>query len=177
MPALLSDVESDTAQDANRKSCDDPARPEALSMSGILLHRSWVVSSVPVPRGATGAGKACSHNPAIPADEKSGTPILPKRPTNKGAEAVTAVEGRGVAKRNAGKIPHPGHRAGVVVRPWVLTRTSICVTCSISGYTTGESNMRPGVMSSSFAMPRRYISSGTSAYQFASTSRFRSRSL
>jgi hypothetical protein len=105
MPTLLSDAEGNTEQGANRKSCDDPARSETLRMSGSLLHRSWEVSSVPGSQGADGAGKACGHNPAIHADEKSDTPILPKKPPNKGFDPAEAVEGRGVAKGNADKIP------------------------------------------------------------------------
>ena len=76
MPTLLSDAEGNTEQGANRNSCGDPARSEAPSMSGSLVHRSWEVSSAPVSKGAGGAGKACRRNPAIHADEKSDTPIL-----------------------------------------------------------------------------------------------------
>ena len=86
MPTLLSETEGNTEQGANRKPCDDPARSEAPSMSGSLLHRSWEVSSVPVSQDAGGAGKACSRNPAIHAEEKSDTPILPKKPPNKGSD-------------------------------------------------------------------------------------------
>jgi hypothetical protein len=76
-------------------------------MSGSLLHRSWEVSSVPVSQGAGGAGKASSRNPAIHAEEKSDTPILPKKPPNKGFDPAEVAEGRGVAKGNADKIPAP----------------------------------------------------------------------
>jgi hypothetical protein len=76
MPTLLSEAEGNTEQGVNRKSCNDPARSETLSMSGSLLHRSWEVSSVPVSEGAGGAGKAYGRNPATNADEKSDTPIL-----------------------------------------------------------------------------------------------------
>ena len=105
MPTLLSEAEGNTEQGVNRKSCNDPARSETLSMSGSLLHRSWEVSSVPVSEGAGGAGKAHSHNPATHADEKSDTPILPKKPPNKGFDPAEAVEGRGVARGNADEIP------------------------------------------------------------------------
>jgi len=105
MPTLLSETEGNTEQGANRKSCDGPARSETLSMSGSLLRRSWEVSSVPASQGVGGAGKACSHNPATYADEKSDTPILPKKPPNKGADPAEVVEGRGVAKGNADEIP------------------------------------------------------------------------
>ncbi len=106
-PTPLCEAEGNTKQGANRKSCDDPARSETLSMPGSLLRRSWEISSVPAPEGAGGAGKACSHNPAIYADEKSDTPILPKKPPNKGSDPAEVVEGRGVAKGNADKIPVP----------------------------------------------------------------------
>jgi len=105
MPTLLSEAEGNTEQGANRKSCDGPARSEIPSMSGSLLLRSWEVSSVPASQGVGGAGKACSHNPAAYADEKSDTPILPKKPPNKGSDPAEVVEGRGVAKGNADKIP------------------------------------------------------------------------
>ena len=92
MPTLLSEAEGNTEQGANRKSCDDPARSETLSMSGSLVHRSWEVSSAPVSKGAGGAGKACRRNPAIHADEKSDTPAVPKKPPNKGSDPAEAVE-------------------------------------------------------------------------------------
>ena len=53
-PTLLSETEGNTEQGDNRKSCDDPARSEAPSMSGSLLPRSWEVSSAPVSQGAGG---------------------------------------------------------------------------------------------------------------------------
>ena len=52
---------------------------------------------------AGGAGKG-NRNPAINAAEKSDTPIVPEKPPNKGKPAE-AVEGRGVAKGNAGETP------------------------------------------------------------------------
>ncbi len=107
MPTLLCEAEGNTEQGANRKSCDDPARSETLSMPGSLLHRSWEISSAPASEGAGGVGKANSHNPAIHADEKSDTPILPKKPPNKGSDPAEAGEGRGVAKGNADKNPAP----------------------------------------------------------------------
>jgi len=57
MPTPLSEAEGNTEQGVNRKSCNDPARSETLSMSGSLLHRSWEVSSVPVSEGAGGGGE------------------------------------------------------------------------------------------------------------------------
>jgi RNA-directed DNA polymerase len=65
MPTLLSEAEGNMLQGVNRQSCDDPARSETLRTPGSFLHRSWEVSSVPAPRGAGGAGKAKSRNPAI----------------------------------------------------------------------------------------------------------------
>ena len=107
MPTLLSEAEGNTEQGANRKPCDDPARSETLSMSGSLMHGSWEVSSAPVSKGSGGAGKACGRKPATHADEKLDTPAVPKKPPNKGFDPAEAVEGRGVAKGNAGKIPAP----------------------------------------------------------------------
>jgi group II intron reverse transcriptase/maturase len=105
MPTLLSEAEGNTEQGVNRKSCNDPARSETLSMSGSLLHRSWEVSSVPVSEGAGGAGKAFGRKPATQADEKSETAAVLKKPPNKRVDRAEAVEGRGVAKGNADKIP------------------------------------------------------------------------
>ncbi|MGA2330033.1 MAG: reverse transcriptase domain-containing protein, partial [Bryobacteraceae bacterium] len=107
MPTLLSDAEGNTEQGVNRKSCNGPARSETLSMPGSLLHRSWEVSSVPVSQGAGRAGKAFRRNPAIHADEKSDTPIVPRKPSNKGVHPAEAVEGRGVAKGNTDENPAP----------------------------------------------------------------------
>ncbi len=72
-------------------------------MSGSYLHRSWEVSTVP-GKSPGGAGKVHNHNPAIDAVEKSDTPIVLKKPPNKGQPAE-GVEGRGVAKGNAGETP------------------------------------------------------------------------
>ena len=51
--------------------------------------------------GRVGAGKVKYRNPATDAVEKSDMPIVPKKPPNNGPPAE-AVEGRGVAKGNAG---------------------------------------------------------------------------
>jgi RNA-directed DNA polymerase len=107
MPTLLSEAEGNTVQGVNRQPCNDPTRSETLRMSGSLLHRSWEVSSAPNPTGEGGAGKVNSRNPAINADEKSDTPILPGKPPNNGDNPAEAVEGRGVAKGNTDKTPAP----------------------------------------------------------------------
>lgn len=51
-----------------------------------------------------GTGKAQSHNPVAHADEKSDTPVVPEKPSNKGKPAEMAQE-RGVAKGNVNKPP------------------------------------------------------------------------
>jgi len=51
---LLSEMESDTEQGANRNSCNSPAPSEIVSMSGTLLPRRWEISPVPVRDGARG---------------------------------------------------------------------------------------------------------------------------
>jgi hypothetical protein len=104
MPTLLSDAEGNTELGVNRKSCNDPARSETLSMSGSLLHRSWEVSSAPSLKSGGGAGKAHGRNPVNNAGEKSDAPILPRKPPNEGVHPEEAVEGRGAAKGNAGEI-------------------------------------------------------------------------
>jgi hypothetical protein len=51
-------------------------------MSGSLLHRTWEVSSAPATE-RVGRGRQ-SRNPAIDADEKSDTLVVPKKLPNKG---------------------------------------------------------------------------------------------
>lgn len=101
MPTLLSEAEGNMVHDDNRKSCTDPTRSETLCMSGSLLHGSSEISSVSGAIWPDGAGKVNDRNPAIDAGEKSDTPIVPKKPTNKGMSPAEMVEGRGVAKGNA----------------------------------------------------------------------------
>ena len=62
---------------------------------------------MPEPRGTGGTGKAQSHNPVVYAGEKSDTPVVPEKPSNKGKPAEM-VEERGVAKGNVSK--NPAHR-------------------------------------------------------------------
>ena len=99
--------EGNTEHDVKRKPCFDPARSETLSMSGSDLHGSWEISSVPEPRGAGGTGKAQSRNPVAHAGEKSDTPVVPEKSSNKGDDPAETVEGRGVAKGNVSKNPAP----------------------------------------------------------------------
>ena len=106
MPTLYRQAEGNTKSGVNRKSDVDPARSKTLGMPGSHLHRSWEVSSVPCKNGV-GRGRL-SHNSAIYADEKSDTSIVPKKLPNKGLGLAEAVEGRGVAKRNA--FDTPAHR-------------------------------------------------------------------
>lgn len=103
--------EGNTKHDVNRKTCFDPAQSETLSMLGSDLHGSWEISSVPEPQGAGGTGKAQSHNPVAHADEKSDTPVVPKKPPNNGSspsgDPAEVEEGRGVAKGNVSEFPTP----------------------------------------------------------------------
>jgi hypothetical protein len=78
-------------------------------MSGSDLHGSWEISAAPA-KLAGGTGKVEDRNPVIDAVEKSDTPIVPGKPPNKGnhltntgRDSAEAVEGRGVAKGNAGE--------------------------------------------------------------------------
>ena len=105
MPTLLSEAEGNMVHDDNRKSCTDPTRSETLCMSGSLLHGSSEISSVSDAGWSDRAGKVNDRNPAIDADEKSDTPIVPKKPSNKGISPAEMVEGRGVAKGNANESP------------------------------------------------------------------------
>jgi len=72
-------------------------------MSGSLLHGTWEISSVP-GGDRVGWGRH-SRNPTIDADEKSDTPIVPGKPPNNGRSPAEVVDGRGVAKGNAGETP------------------------------------------------------------------------
>lgn len=72
-------------------------------MPGSLAHGSREISSVPTQVG--GAGKATSHNPAIHADEKSDTSVVPEKLSNKGVAPAEMMEGRDVAKGNADRSP------------------------------------------------------------------------
>lgn len=105
MPMLLSEAEGNTVHDVNRKSCSDPTRSKTLSTPGSFLHGSWEISSVPEPKGAGGTGKAKSRNPVVYAGEKSDTPVVPEKLSNKGDDPAEMVEERGVAKGNADKDP------------------------------------------------------------------------
>lgn len=101
MPTLLSEAEGNMVHGVNRKSCTDPTRSETLCMSGSLLHGSSEISSVSDAGWSDRAGKVKDRNPATDADEKSDTPIVPKKPLNKGMSPAEMVEGRGVAKGKA----------------------------------------------------------------------------
>lgn len=105
MPTLLSNAEGNMVDGDNRKSCTDPTRSETLCMSGSLLHGSSEISSVSGVLLLDRAGKVNDRKPAIYADEKSDTSIVPKKPSNKGISPEEMVEGRGVAKGNAEQSP------------------------------------------------------------------------
>lgn len=107
MPTLLSEAEGNMDHGDNRKSWSDPARSQTLSMSGSLLHRSWEISSATVEPFTAGAGKASRRNPAIQTDEKSDTPTVPKKLSNRGPGPMETAEGRSVAKGNADRTPAP----------------------------------------------------------------------
>lgn len=108
MPTLLSEAEGNMMHDDNRKSCIDPTRSETLCMPGSLSHGSSEISSVSGASWPDRAGKVNDRNPAIDADEKSDTPIVPKKLPNNGDNPAEAMEGRGVAKGNANESPRHG---------------------------------------------------------------------
>jgi len=105
MPTLLSEAEGNMVHDDNRKSCTGPTRSETLCMLGSLSHGSSEISSVSGASWPDGVGKVNDRNPTINADEKSDTPIVPKKLPNKGDDPAEAMEGRGVAKENANESP------------------------------------------------------------------------
>lgn len=74
-------------------------------MPGSYLHRSWEISSAPEKLLWGGAGKATRRNPAIHADEKSDTSIVPTKSPNKGEFPAEAMEGREVALENVFDAP------------------------------------------------------------------------
>jgi RNA-directed DNA polymerase len=104
MPTLLVEAEGHTVHDVNRKSCTDPTRSETLCMSGSFSHGSSEISLVSDAVWSDGRGKVNDRNPSIYANEKSDTPIVPKKLPNKG-EPAEAMEERGVANGNANDSP------------------------------------------------------------------------
>ena len=96
--------EGHTVHGDNRKSCNDPAQSETLCMSGSDLRRSWEISVVPGAVSPGGTEKVIDRKSVIDAAEKSDTPVVPKKPPNKG-EPAEVVEERGVAKGNVGEAP------------------------------------------------------------------------
>ena len=129
MLTTLSDSEGNMGHGVNRKSCSDPARSKTLRMLGSDLHRSWEVSAAPGAVGPGGAGKVKYRNPAIHAVEKSDMPIVPRKPPNNGKPAE-AVEGRGVAKGNAGET-----RAG-------RTQRRVTASSGLAGIRDAEHRLR-----------------------------------
>src|SRR3990167_8834558 len=107
MQTTLACTECNTVHGVTREPWPDPARSKTLSMLGSELHGSWEISSVPEAPESGGTGKAQSHNPVAHADEKSDTPVVPEKPSNKGKSPAEMVEERGVAKGNASKNPVP----------------------------------------------------------------------
>jgi len=103
-PTLLSEAEGNSEHDIKCKPCKRPARSQTLSTQGSHSHGNWEISSMSGHVLPDGAGKAQSCYPAIYVDEKSDTPIVSKKPPNKGKPAE-AVEKRGVAKGNASQEP------------------------------------------------------------------------
>ena len=60
---------------------------------------------MPVATRAGGADKANGRKPAVYADEKSDTPVVPEKVSNKGTGPAETVEERGVAEGNANESP------------------------------------------------------------------------
>ena len=100
---LFGQAEDKTKQGVKRESCGGSTRSETLSMPGSYLRRSWEISSAPDGVMSGGAGKG-NRNPAIYADEKSDTPIVSRKPSNKDRPAEK-VEKRGVAKGSVEEFP------------------------------------------------------------------------
>lgn len=108
MPMLLSEAEGNMGHGVIRQSCSDPARSKTLSTPGSLMHGNWEISSVPAAQAMGGIGKVNSRNPIVNAGEKSDTPVVPGKLSNKGrplGHPAEMVEGRDVTKGNADKAP------------------------------------------------------------------------
>jgi RNA-directed DNA polymerase len=104
-PTQLSNAEGNMDQGDIREPWDGPARSKNLHTPGSLLHRSWEISVAPEAQVLGSPGKAKSHTPGTRAAEKSDTPVVPKKPPNKGLMPAEVVEGRGAATGNAEQIP------------------------------------------------------------------------
>ena len=100
MLTMLTNSESHMEHDANRKPCSDPTQSETLRMSGSNLHRSWEISAVPTKERGLGE-EGASHHIATVAAEKSDTPVVPEKPSNK-AGAAEMVEERGCSQGEGG---------------------------------------------------------------------------
>jgi hypothetical protein len=100
MPMLSSEAEGNTGHGVMRQSCPDPARSKTLSTPGSRLHGSWEVSSAPDVQASGGTGKSKCHNPVVHADEKSDTPVVPRKPSNKGGDLYST----GAVTRALGKL-------------------------------------------------------------------------
>ena len=93
MPMLLSEAEGNMEHGVTRQSCSDPARSKTLSTPGSLLHGNWEISSAPDAQASGGTGKAKSRNPVVHAEEKSDTPVVPRKPSNKGDDPARGAGG------------------------------------------------------------------------------------
>jgi hypothetical protein len=117
-PTPLSDAEGEMNQGVSCESWDGPARSETLYTPGSFLHRSWEISAAPGATTPGSSGKAKRHTPGPPAVEKSDALIVPgsrrTRATNPRRWWREGAQPRETLNRS----PHPGLRAGPVVRRW-----------------------------------------------------------
>ena len=108
-PTPLSYAEGKTEGGAYREPSEGSTRSKTLSMRGNPSYGNWEISSAPEigrwPKGAL--GKADGRNPEEQTDEKSDTPILPRKLPNKGDDPAEVMEGRGVTKGNVDEDPAP----------------------------------------------------------------------
>ena len=80
-----------------------PAESETLSMRGRSMHENREISALPVRSNGRSVRKGCGRNPDMYGAEKSDSPIVPMKPSNKGCGAplpAERVEGRGLSKGN-----------------------------------------------------------------------------
>ena len=86
----------------NRPPAPLPAR-RAYRPEGRALRLGEEISALPVRSNGRSVRKGCGRNPDMYGAEKSDSPIVPMKPSNKGCGAplpAERVEGRGLSKGN-----------------------------------------------------------------------------
>jgi RNA-directed DNA polymerase len=103
-PTPLSEAEGNTTPARQGECWGGPARSETRGTCGTFLRENREIPGPPAADGAAGrAEKAEGRTPAMDGPGKSDRPVVPAKSPNKaGRPAAEAMEGRGLAKGNAG---------------------------------------------------------------------------